>query len=495
MYSLKTAPAKKILTDYNSKPTAYWMALQKKTVEQIYKLTGQVKAYQKFLKLQGIDQKKIKKYSDIAALPPINKPNYFRKFGLQDVALAGSYQKSPLVMTATSGSTGQPTYFPRTEQIDWQYSILAEFFLNNGGAGSTLLIDCFGMGVWIGGLITYQAFHDTALRGYPVTVITPGINKKEIFHALRELAPQFKNVIVAGYPPFVKDIVDESAGEKINFNKFRLRLLFAAESFTETFRDYVCRAGKIKNAYFDTLNIYGSAELGAMAFETPGSIFIRKLALKHERIFKNLFSRGGSPTLAQYNPAFTLFEEHEGRILISGQGPVPFLRYDIGDTGGTYTLETITTIFKEHGVDLLKEARSRGVNLLKLPFVYVHERADFSTTLYGLQIYPQTIKRAIETPRLLRFITGKFNLETSYDKKSNQFLQVNIELKKNVKTNSKLHSQSLEKIISHLLKENMEYRELSKMLSHERVRPRLVFWPYESKEHFMSGAKHKWVKK
>jgi phenylacetate-CoA ligase len=55
----------------------------------------------------------------------------------------------------------------------------------------------FGMGVWIGGLITYKAFEIAAKRlGHPVSIITPGINKQEIFHALRELAPQFKETII-----------------------------------------------------------------------------------------------------------------------------------------------------------------------------------------------------------------------------------------------------------------------------------------------------------
>src|SRR5205085_2296436 len=121
-----------------------------------------------------------------------------------------------------------------------------------------------------------------------------------------------------------------------------------------------CTVAKIKNPFVDTLNIYGSAELGAMAFETPTSIFIRRLALKNPKIFETLFPLSGSPTLAQYNPNFVLFEQQDERILISANGPAPFLPYDIGHTGRAYTLETIPTIFKEHGVDLKKEAKKQN---------------------------------------------------------------------------------------------------------------------------------------
>ena len=45
--------------------------------------------------------------------------------------------------------------------------------------------DCFGMGAWVGGLITYQALRHIAEQyNYPLSLFTPGPNKKEIFEAL-----------------------------------------------------------------------------------------------------------------------------------------------------------------------------------------------------------------------------------------------------------------------------------------------------------------------
>ena len=486
--------AKKILETYTNKSSLYWENTEQKRLQAVFLQAVKVPAYRNFLSKHF--KKKFKfSLSTFKTLPYMSKRNYFHAYSYHDMIKYNAYDNNSLVLTSTSGSTGTPTYFPRNEIIDWQYSVLAEYFITNGSKGSTLLIDCFGMGVWIGGLITYQAFRYAALRKNVVSIITPGINKKEIFNALRNLAPHFDNVILAGYPPFIKDLVDESFEENINFKKFHVRLLFAAESFTEDFRDYLCKATSIKNPYLDTLNIYGSAELGAMAFETPLSIFIRRKAIKYPKLYNQLFYRHKLPTLAQYNPNFVCFEEDAGRILITADNANPFVRYDIGDSGGVYSFDQIRKIFSHFDIDLIKQANIENISILQLPFVYIYERNDFSTTLYGLQIYPETIKKALSHVNLRKYLTEKFKLETSYDKKGNQFLQIHIELKPQKRPSKSLKKYCVSEIIKQLLIHNSEFKELTKMIGEKRTRPRIQFWPYNHPLHFPSGIKQMWIKK
>ncbi len=484
-----------ILRRYENKSSRYWEKLQQTHALTIFKLaTKHVAAYKKFLRSNSVAENSVKKYDDFVKLPFINKKNYFHIFDHEELVKNKFYKTESLVMTSTSGSTGMPTYFPRTEKIDWQYSVLAEFFLSNGPKGSTLVIDCFGMGVWIGGLITYQAFRIAGLRGLPVTIITPGINKKEIFHSLKTLAPHFDNVILAGYPPFVKDILDEGRQEGIDFTKFHMRLLFAAESFTENFRDYVCKAAGIKNCYADTLNIYGSAELGAMAFETPGSIFIRRLAIKNTKLFKKIFPLGTIPTLAQYNPEFVSFEEKDNHIFITADGPVPFVRYQIGDVGGTYTFDKLKKLFELEGINIIQEAKKIHLSLLQLPFVFIHIRSDFSTKLYGAIIHPQPIQEALQSNELKSHVTGKFALMTKSDKNHNQYLEVNIELRNNLKPNSSLIKKAKEAITKFLLRKNAEYKNNFSSMP-KKVTPVVKLWPHESSQYFKPGIKQAWIVK
>jgi phenylacetate-CoA ligase len=78
------------------------------------------------------------------------------------------------------------------------------------------------MGVWIGGTITFQAFEMAGRSGYPMSIITPGINKEETFKALKKLAPYFKQIILAGYPPLIKDIIDEAPGRGIRLKNLNI---------------------------------------------------------------------------------------------------------------------------------------------------------------------------------------------------------------------------------------------------------------------------------
>ena len=492
--------AEQILHFIRTKKDAFWSREREtRPLELFHEAAKRVPAYKDFLKKNRINPAKIKTFKDFQLVPPVSKKNYLRQYPLEKLCWDGTLAK-PLVFTSTSGSTGEPFYFPRGKELDWEYSILAELFLENSSynsGGPTLVIVGFGMGVWIGGLMTYKAFEIMSQREkYPISIITPGINKKEIFNVLRNLSPHYKETILVGYPPFVKDVIDEAVShEGINVKKLNLRLLFAAEAFSEKFRDYLVKKIGTKNPCLDTLNIYGTADIGAMAFETPTSILIRRLALKNKKLFLDIFSKvNKTPTLAQYNPFFITFESVGGEIVLSGDNSVPLVRYALGDHGGTFDFSEIAEKLSEHKVDLEKETHCIEKAVYELPFVYVYERVDFSTTLYGLQIYPEVIREVLISKSLHKHLSGKFTMLTKFDKKHNQYLEIHLEMRKNKKPHKQLESKALKEIIVNLRVKNSEFRELHDFLK-ERAHPKLVFWPHEHPLHFKPGIKQKWVKK
>lgn len=487
-----------ILRDLAHKKSAYWEAQGKRTAARVASHTVKhVAAYKKFLKKHKVSLSSSVTFADFLKLPLTSKKDYLRKYSLQDLSYSGI--GGPITYSATSGSTGKPFYFPRNQELDWQYSILLESYIKAVSSPrskqNTLIIIGFGMGVWIGGLITYRAFEFLNERGANLSLITPGVNKKEIFNALRDLSPQYDQTILVGYPPFVKDILDEADEEGVDLKKVNLKLLFAAEAFTESFRDYVAQKAGIKNVHNETLNIYGTADIGAMAFETPTSILIRRLVLNKPELANTIFGNiKRTPTLAQYNPLFVHFECLNGEVVLTGNNEIPLVRYAVGDHGGVFSFSKLNDILKREGVDLIKEARKAKVRLEELPFVYVYERTDLSTTLYGLQIYPEVIREVLLEKRFQSALTGKFTMITAYDKKKNQQLQLHIEEKRG-RSIKKSEVRSLEKsIVEALRTRNSEFRELSNFLG-KRAYPKLHFWPLGHSTHFQVGAKQKWVKK
>jgi phenylacetate-coenzyme A ligase PaaK-like adenylate-forming protein len=494
--------AESILKLIRTKDDAFWSReRERRALALFHEAARRVPAYKDFIGSNHIDPDRIRTFEDFQQhVPSISKKSYLQQYPLEMLCWDGTLKK-PLVFTATSGSTGAPFYFPRSERLDWDLSLIHEMFIQNGNnsdGGPTLVIVAFGMGVWIGGLITYKAYEMAAARGdRPVSILTPGINKKEIYNALRRLAPKFSHTILIGYPPFVKDILDGAGEEGIDLSKLCLRLSFAAEAFTENFRDYLAGVGHMKNIYLDSMSIYGSADIGGMAFETPLSILVRRLAVADgsRGLFNSLFTNiSKTPTLAQYNPYAITFEAPGGDILLTGDNAIPLVRYAIGDHGGAMSFGEVVRKLHDSGISLSECAAGWGLenHVMELPFVYVYERSDFSATLYGLQVYPEHIREALIRPPVNRFLTGKFTMSAKYDEKQNQYLSVNLETKPNAKITEEVEAMILEAIVNELEALNSEFRELHRFLG-ERAMPRLIFWPAEDVKYFRPGVKQKWV--
>ena len=492
--------AGKTLKRIKDKKSDYWTKrAEDVSLKLFHEAAEKVPAYKDFLRKNKINPAKIKNFKDFKSVPATSKENYLRQYPLEDLTWNGHLKKS-LVFASTSGSTGVPFYFPRNRILDWQSSVYHQIFLENSRIDinkSTLVIVCFGMGVWIGGLITYQAFKSISDIGYPLAIITPGVNKKEIFEALKHIGPKFNQIILCGYPPFMKDVVDEAESQGVRWQDYDLRIIFAAESFSEKFRQYIVDKTKIKNIYSDTMNIYGTADIGTMAIETPINIMMRKIALDRKKIFNDIFAEANRlPTFVQFNPEFINFESLDKNIYITGNNTIPFVRHEIGDNGGVVSWNEADSIFKSHGINIRKEAENAGLehSVFELPSVYLYERSDMSTKLYGAIIFPEYVKGGLEYGKFADYITGKFTMFTKHDKKQNEYLEINIELKNGVKFGEILKKEIRKSINESLLKNSAEHKNNAQMMG-EKVSPKIVLWPYEHPLYFKSGTKQRWVKK
>ncbi|MCE9541695.1 hypothetical protein K8R03_04045 [Candidatus Kaiserbacteria bacterium] len=481
--------------------SAKWSAMQSEYMLEIFRTAAShVPAYRTFLKERGTLSRTVNSIADFKKVPPMSKDNYLRKSAWEDLILPGALAGKPLVLSATSGSTGKPFYFPRTGATDEQSYVYHRTFLENSGLNPkepTLVIVAFGMGVWIGGIITYEAFKRISDRDFPLTILTPGVNKKEIFEALREIGPQYTQLILCGYPPFVKDVIDDGPENGVTWKHFDMRVVCAAEGFSEEFRDYLMRKTGMKNPHRDVMNIYGSAELGTMATETPLSILIRHLSIAHPALFPALFSDATRlPTLAQFVPSFVSFEAVDNRIYATAGSALPLVRFDIGDHGGVLTYSEVKRICAAEGIDLKAEIKKAGIadTVRELPFVYVYERADLSTKLYGAIIFPEHIRHGLHSAELEPFVTGKFTMFTKHAENQDEYLEVNVELKDSVDGTHEIIAQIGLAIKQSLMQKSTEYHYLVGAMK-DRVNPRVITWAHNHAEHFAHGTKHKWVKK
>ena len=501
LHSLSSSPVR-FLNDVKRYPESYWSHRGfVQALSLFHQAAKRVPAYKDFLHTHGINPDLIQTKGDFQKVPLIDKDNYIRKYPLESLCWDGSFSQPPWVISSTSGSTGEPTYFPRTTKQDKLYAALAEMYLRDNFSihkRTTLYVNCFAMGVWIGGVFTHQAVKMVADRGeYSLSIISPGINKSEAIKAVQRLGDKFDQVIIAGYPPFVKDLIDDGIQEGLDWSQYNVGFIFSAESFSEAFRDYIFRKSGVKDIYRGSLNHYGTVDLGTMSHETPVSVLIRRLSLQHRPLFTRIFQHITKvPTFTQYIPEMFFFEDLEGSLVCTGDGGFPLIRYDLKDNGGVLSFSQIVDHCHASGVDIFHEMERVDISdtLWHLPFVYVYERRDLSTTLYGLNIYPETIRKALQHERFESFVTGKFTMLTKYNDSQDQYLEIHLELKQAQEYTDEHIRIITDHIVSTLKANNSEYHKLHTDLG-ERAVPVICMWPYEDLTYFRPGTKQKWVKK
>lgn len=473
---------------------------QSRALHLFHAMSLRVPAYKDFLRAHNFSPSNVHTYDDFQKIPPVDKDNYLRKYPKEMLCWDGEFAHGQWVISTTSGSTGQPYYFPREHSQDWQYAISAELYLRNNfeiQKKSTLYIVAFPMGAWIGGLFTYEALKIVAENGgYDLSIITPGIHKQEVISAVKQLGGSFDQIIIGAYAPFLKDILDDGARQGIDWKEYNIGFVFSAEAFSETFRDYVFKASGIKDKFKSTLNHYGTVDLGTMAHETPESILIRRHLVETDQLGLIFPEATRQATFAQFNPELFNFESTDNNLFCTAYSGIPLVRYDLSDYGGVVTRNEVHKKLAETGFDFQAAANKAGIadNLWNLPYVYVYERNDFSVSYFAFQIYPEMIRRALQQPEFEETVTGKFSMLVDYSDDGRQQLHIHTELKHGVEATEAVSKRLVDTVHRQLLQESSEYRETHGMIG-DASKPFIHLWPYEDTTYFRPGTKQKWVLK
>lgn len=241
-----------------------------------------VPAYKDFLRKAKIKPDSIRTPKDLSQVPPTDKPNYIYAYPLHALAWDGTLEKTRYV-SASSGSTGTPTYWPRGEE---QNIATGEIFrrifedIFQTKKGTHLFCDLFGLGPWIAGFEFYNAAKYTAQAGNNIAIATPSFEKRAALDTVRRLGPSFSSVLLAGYPPFIKDILESGTAEGLDWQKMQVHLFTGGEAFSELWRNRVLAMIGKKDSLTHLINLYGMAETGVVAHETPFSITLRRAVSK-----------------------------------------------------------------------------------------------------------------------------------------------------------------------------------------------------------------------
>jgi len=394
---------------------------QRRALDLFHRTAATVPAYRKFLHSHGVTPDSVVTFADFRRLPLVTKDAYYRRYPLPELCRDGRLDRCDMI-AVSSGSSGQPTVWPRSAADELLVADRFEQVFRDGfdaRTHSTLAVVCFPLGTWVGGLFTLACLRHVAGRGYPITVVAPGNNKAEIFRVLPELGPHFDQVVLLGYPPFVKDVVDSGVAAGVDWPSYRIKLVLAGEVFSEQWRELVATRAGIADPIRHTASLYGTADAGVLGNETPLSVSVRRFLSTRPDLARELFGDARLPTLVQYDPASRFFEVDDGTLVFSCDGGIPLCRYHIADNGGVMSYQDMTNFCHANGFE--------PADGPKLPFVHVFGRSLFTVSFFGANIYPENVTVGLEQPVISDWVTGRFVLETVEDADSDRRLRITVE--------------------------------------------------------------------
>lgn len=448
-----------------------------------------VPAYKDFLRKNRIKPEHIKSVLDFQEVPPIDKENYISKYSLEELSWDGTLADAQYI-SSSSGSTGVPFYWPRGHAQDIPSARLYQgIFENVFGTrkGSTLCFNLFALGTWIAGVEFYNATRSSADRGNNIIIINPSIEKGAALDAVKRLMRMFDRLILTGYPPFIKDVLETGSAEGIRWKTLDVRLITAGEAVSEQWRDYVLNIIGKKGSPSHLINVYGMAEAGVVAHETPLSITCRRIVLREPERCEALVHDGGVSSLYQYDPVIRYFErDADGTLLLTSRSGLPLIRYSTRDRGGILSHAMLLQLLKDGGV-----SRAGKFSAWRAPALYLEDRRDLSISLYALNIYVENIKHALECAQDAAAFSGLFTMSVGHTRNYDQKFEITLELARARRPSEALRMRVTRHVVRVLSGINSEYAKLYAAIG-ERAAPHITFVGY-GEIRTTPGRKHKWI--
>jgi phenylacetate-CoA ligase len=454
-----------------------------------------VPAYRTLLAEQAVDVAAIKTPAAFARLPLLDKKNYVKRFPLDDLVLGGKLTRADF-FAVSSGSTGEPTFWPRAQADEFPVAQRFEQVFRDAFQAHekrTLAVICFALGTWVGGMFTTACMRHLSAKGYPIVTATPGNKIDEILRTVSRLAPQFEQTVLLGYPPFLKEVVDAGLRQNVDWKNFDVKLVMAGEVFSETWRDLVAERVGAKDPLRFSSSLYGTADAGVLGQETPVSIAIRRFLAERPDAAKQLFGATRLPTLCQYDPTARYFESLDGSLCFSGWNGVPLVRYHIADRGGIMPFDAMMAALQDLGADPIATVRhTGGPEPRRQPFVWVFGRTDFTVSFFGANVFPETISLGLEQPEVRAQVTGKFVIEVKEGLADNPRLTIAVELAAGAPADEALAQAASAAVLAQLRRLNSEFANYVPI---EFQTPLITLYPQGHPDYFPVGVKHRYSRK
>ncbi len=438
---------------------------QRHALEAAQRAYQMVPAYRDFAGKNGVHSQP----STFEGFPVACKSDYIQKYPLESRCIGGTMPANGAI-EESSGSSGVPTDWVRCQEED-DHLIGAGLIFYHYLFGAPdpkrpmVILSGFNQGAWA------SSSRTTVLGRYAAVVKDVGTDWEKILESMERLGigPHY---IIAGYPPFLRELV-RIGGQRPGFawSRYKVDLLHGGEGYSRGWRDYVQ-----EHLGHDSRIVsgYGASDLEiGMACETPLSVTLRNQLEESKELREYFLETTRLPVfLGQYNPIQNFLEERhhlDGRrsvvATISNLAACqPRIRYDIGDEGRVLPYQKVREFIAERALDIDLS------NSLPFPFLAIFGRLDGTISVDGGNIYPSQVEHALLGHARIGPLMRSFQMSRVEESDGSVRFRVDIEAFEDTGSgNSSIEEMAGNALTEHLCGVNADYRE--SLLHNPGLRP------------------------
>ncbi len=179
--------------------------------------------------------------------------------------------------------------------------------------------------------------------------------KDEVLDLAKKMNAEKTQILITGYPPFLKDFAAYVKAQGHKLSDFSLISIVGGQAISEAMRDIL-----IKDGFNDIYSSYGASDLDVnLGSETDDEILVRKSIEQNPGLARELYGvNKGLPMVFRYDPMNTHIEcdnsEQAKDDLIftvtRDDRSSPRIRYNLGDKGRIYAASDVQALLAKYGI-------------------------------------------------------------------------------------------------------------------------------------------------
>ena len=294
-------------------------------------------------------------------------------------------------------------------------------------------------------------------------------HKSSILAVATILNQEKQQIVIAGYPPFLKDLSDYAESHNHPLSDFCVVGVVGGQAISEAMRDQL-----INHGFNQVYSSYGASDLDInLGVESDYEILVRKTIENNPNLACELYGANkGLPMIFHYDPMNYHVECKEEDNLIftctRNDRSSPRVRYDLGDKGRVYASSDVQALLQKYGV--FQKPKTN------LPLMFVWGR-DSTVVFHGANLAFTELERAITESASLEHDVLKKAFYSYEDAEGVEHLEIWLELNDGVElpdaAKAQEHAQFL---LAYLAQHNQDFNYQVGHLGDNETLPNVRFF-------------------